>query len=231
MTAGDSRLPRRIREVRDCAQEIISARILSIDDATCEALIDEYANEYGIELAMVIYGFVRWHYVEGLTGEAVVSGSWPFLWALGELIEGVADRSGCAVEEVLHPILAGELQALPEATADELEMHAQVRMAIRAAQATLAAHFLVRRGHPPIGIQRQIEVDSLHLVSRTLGLLGEVVVLGAVDHGVSCPDLVEVLLVPVGRILRELAAANQLSVEAVLSGYWTELAGQDSLAQ
>lgn len=219
-------MPRRLRDTRDCAQEVIAAHVLGFDVETRDALIVEYTLQCQLDLALSIYGFIRLHYVEAIPGIAPSTGAWPFLWTLGHIVEGVAALSGASVEEVLYPILTGEMELESDLAPDELQQFTAIQTAVRGAQATLAAHFLVRRGRRPIGIQENLKLDDLHVVTRTLAILGEALLYAATERGVGTEDLVRVLLDPVAQILHELATELDRPLEAVVAEYWMQLCTQ-----
>jgi hypothetical protein len=214
------------RSMRECAQEIIAAHVVSVGTGTRDKLIAEYVQASGPDLALMIYDFVTFQYVDGMGPDEAVLGSGRFLFTLGALIEDVANVAGCDSNEVLYPLINSDLKPSESMPPDEQEMQGYLSTAMRAAQTTLAAHFLVRRGHPPIGIQAHANLDDLCVVTRGLAALGALLIACAEEWGLTAEDMIRILLKPVGQILDEIAEQQGRPVHLVLNDYWMRLSAQ-----
>lgn len=97
--------------------------------------------------------------------------------------------------------------------------------AMRAAQTCLVAHFRVRRGLKPWGIQQNLDLGDMVAVVWMLGVILQDMVTLFPDE--AHEDLVKVLLEDVETILRAMARAMDVPVSEVVSEYFLQLATED----
>ena len=220
MSAGE--LSPGLRQIRECAQEAISACGFDSTGDLARSLVSEYSEEYGVDFALVLFDFIAFHYAGRVHPQVAVEESGRFLFTLGDLIELYAIELQCDVNDVLIPLLCGDLLESEGVEADLVE---QIRRTVRAAQTTLAAHFWVRRGNAPLGVQQHLNLEDLCAVARGLSVLGAMLVQVVEGIGLPAPVIAGSLLPHVRAILERLASDRDESLETVISGYWMALSG------
>ena len=211
----DSRGNEAVSNVRGCAQEVISAHLLHKDDGVRDALIDEYVEEFGIELLHCLFDFIYMHVVEDLDERVAVVKFNFMLNSLGGLVGAVARENNDTPFD-LTMLLAASTYAGAEVSEGRV-------FALKAAQTCLVVHMLVRQGEEPWGVQQNLDLADMCAVTQVLGDMISTLMRG-VQEVVSDAFLIKELLPRVEDILRRSAAAQGKTVEAVLAEYWAELA-------
>lgn len=213
--------------VRQAAQQVISAYVLNVEPRDRLLVIGECAREHGTEVAVALYEFIVLHYLDALEQHDPVTELGRFLYTLGDLVERVAAEGDQPATDVVLPLILSDL--VGDAEEDLGERGDAVRRAVRAAQAALAAHWLVRGGIEPLGLLQALDLEDMRVVTRVVATLGEVLLDAAdVVWGLSCEQIISVLMPTVDQVLEQVAAEQEVPVAEVVVTYWHQLALADN---
>lgn len=220
---GQEREPLDSLEVRQHVQQIITSSVVHKDSGQTQLLIQEGLDAYGYELAHCVASFIS-HFVAESVVKAVATDRFNYLLTrCGDVLELLAAVLGLPEREVFEDF-AGRDYVF--GTTDDEDPREIIETAMRGTQTCLIAHYFVRRGAPPWGIQSALRLEDMCHVVIMLGfLLHE-----AVDTfpRTALPAVIDALLTDVLRIISVQAHARDIPVSRYVAEYFTDLAANDA---
>jgi len=208
-----------VPDVRQCAQEVISAHVLAKDYRMRDALIEEYVEAHGPELLACIYEFVYTHAVASVEEAAAQNHFYFMLDGLGSLIESIAGEQDEDGYELAVSLCTMCFEDEDEVAPERVE-------AMKAAQTCLVVHMLVRQGGEPWGVQQHLDLADMCVVVHMFGDIMWTLVKW-VREPLGDPFVIKELLAGVGSILRALARSQNVTLSMLISDYWGKLALDD----
>ncbi|GEB17077.1 hypothetical protein GUY44_24230 [Pimelobacter simplex] len=210
-------VPQDVHAARLALQQIITCQVVLKDMATRDQLIAEAVQRHGNLLTASAAGFITANTTLDVDEAIAEDRFFYILTRLGGVCELLADVKELSVSDVVHALASLEF----EVSDAEGEVDATVVQAMQAAQTCLIANTFIRRGSPPWGIQRTLQLGDMAAVVQMLGLLlNELVAWFDDEH---CSDLVKVLLGEVELILHAQAHAQGRTVPDQVAHYFARV--------
>lgn len=215
-----------ITAARHAVQEIITSQVVLKDRRGRDRLIVEHVEALGPNIVRSVVGFIYSHAADEVAAEVVTDRFYFLLSRIGRLTGLLADVSGVDEFEVVHTLASIDYKYSEDPEEECLpEVAEQFERAMRAAQTCLVAHYFVRRGSVPWGIQDSLDLEDMCAVVEMLGtvLLDLVMAFDDEHHQL----VVKLLLDDVETILRSMARSERIPVSELVSRYFVRLAQRD----
>ncbi|GAA3058843.1 MULTISPECIES: hypothetical protein [Actinomycetes] len=202
-------------------REVITAVAVHRDAQRAGVLVAEHLDTFGVALVRSASAFIAHHTTNRATPELATDRFHYLLTRIGGLIELAADMDDLEPEEMTVVIV----EHFEASVSDESE-----RQAFQAAQTCLVAQMLIRRGRPPWGIQRSLDLEDMLVLNTALAEILVLVSCSLTEEALG--DVFVVLLKEAQYILARQAQARGWTVEKLIENYFLALsAGEVEVRQ